>query len=471
MDLPAIVATARRHLLLLVVSTLLGLAAGWAFTSLSSPQYRSSSTVMFSLDRGSSVSELAEGTTFAQELAPSYARVVTMPIVLDPVVRRLGLPYTADQLARHITVQLDQGSLILQILVTDTSAGRATDIAKAVADQLIETVPTLSVQAAGQARVSVTTISGSVAAATSSSQGLAAVLGLGAALGLAVAVGIAVVFELATDSPLVRDRRAAAGITSAPVLADVPHDPDARRRPLPVSTHPYLARAESYRLLQTGLGLVRHPQDPLVIAVCAPARGNGSTSTATNLAVALCRVGRRALLVDADLHHPSVAEALDLPDGPGLTEVLTTGASWPEQVRTWRPPAAGDRALGVLTARAAPGEAGDLIASPAMRTLLEQARVDYDVVVVDCPDLLSVVDAAAVAAHADGVLLVLDARTSRQRPVDEAVDRLRMAGGQILGVVMNRTAGDHPLQVPPPVVLPTQRTAQRTARTSGRWRT
>jgi succinoglycan biosynthesis transport protein ExoP len=460
MDLPAMVATARRHLLLLVVATLLGLAAGGAFTGLSSPQYRSSSTVMFSLDRGSSVSELAEGTTFTQELAPSYAKVVTMPIVLDPVVQRLRLPYTSTQLARHITVQLDQGSLIMQVVVTDSSAGRTTDIAKAVADELIATVPTLSVQAEDQARVSVTTISGSVAAATSSSHGLATGLGLGAAAGLVLAIGIAVIFELAAASPLVRDRRAAAEIVSAPVLADVPHDPDARRRPLPVSTHPYLARAESYRLLQTGLDLVRHTEDPLAIAVCAPARGNGSTSTATNLAVALCRVGRRVLLVDADLHHPAVADALGLPDGLGLTEVLTTGATWQEQVRTWRPQAAGNRTLGVLTTRAAPDEAGDLIASPAMRVLLEQARVDYDVVVVDCPDLLSVVDAAAVAAQVDGVLLVLDARTSRQRTVGEAADRLRMAGGQILGVVMNRTAGDHRTQTPPRAVPPTRRTAR-----------
>lgn len=459
MDLPAMVATARRHVLLVVVSTVLGLAAGGAYTGLSAPQYRSSGTVMFSLDRGSSVSELAEGTTFAQELAPSYARVVTMPIVLDPVVQRLHLPYTASQLAGHITVELDQGSLIMQVEVTDSSADRATEIAKAVADQIIQTVPTLSVQAAGQAQVSVTTIPGSVAAATPSSHGPATGLGLGAALGLVLAVGIAVVFELAVSSPLVRDRRAAAAITSAPVLADVPHDPQARRRPLPVSTHPYLPRAEGYRLLQTSLDLVRHTADPLALVVCAPARGNGGTSTAANLAVAMCRVGHRVLLVDADLRHPAVADTLGLPDRRGLTEVLATGAAWQEQVRMWLPQAAGDRTLAVLTARAAPDEAGDLIASPAMRTLLDQARTDYDVVVVDCPDLLSATDAAAVAAHVDGVLLVLDARTSRQRPVGEAVDRLRMAGGRILGVVMNRAAGDRRAGAPPRVVLPAQRTA------------
>lgn len=460
MDLPAMVATARRHLLLAVVSTVLGLAAGGAYTGLSTPQYRSSSTVMFSLDRGSSVSELAEGTTFTQELAPSYAKVVTMPIVLDPVVRQLHLPYTANQLARRITVDLDQGSLIMQIQVTDSSAGRATDIAKAVADQVILTVPALSVQAAGQAKVSVTTISGSVAAATPSSRGLAAGLGLGAVLGLLLAAGLVVIFELAVSSPLVRDRRAAAAITAAPVLADVPDDPEARGRPLPVNTHPYLARAESYRLLQTSLDLVRPAEGPLALVVCGPARGNGGTSTATNLAVAMCRVDHRVLLVDADLHRPAVADTLGLPDGRGLTEVLTSGSTWQEHVRSWRPQAAGDRTLDVLTARAAPDEAGDLIASPAMRTLLDQARADYDVIVVDCPDLLSATDAATVAAHADGVLLVLDARTSRQRPVGEAVDRLRMAGGRIVGVVMNRTPAQHRADAPTRVVLPTQRTAR-----------
>lgn len=448
MDLPLLVATARRHLWLLLASALLGMLAGGAYLGLATPLYRSSSEVLFSLDRGSSVSELAEGTTFVQDLAPSYAVVATAPVVLEPVIHDLKLPYTATQLARHVTATIDQGGLIMQLQVDDPAPQRATAIAEAMAQQLARAVPALSVQAPGQARVSVTVIPGSVTAATPSSPGLATGLGAGAVLGLLFSAGLTTFFEVAVFSPPVHNRRTTTRIVSAPVLASVPDDADARQVPLPVNTHPHHPRAESYRLLQTGIDLVHSQAESLALVVCAPGRGDGATTTAVNLAVALSTAGRRVLLVDADLRSPRIGELLGFGDGAGLTDVLTSGAAWRDQIRGWRAYPPSGRQLDVLTARPVAKGASDLIASPDMSGMLLQARTQYDVVIVDCPDLHSVTDAAAVAAQADHVLLVLDARTARQRPVDKAVQKLRMAGGRILGVVMNRTGDQHAVSVP-----------------------
>lgn len=439
MDLARLFATARQRWLIFVLGALVGLAGGFAYAQLATPVYRSSATVLFSLDKGSSVSELAEGTAFTQELVPSFAMVADMPIVLDPVISRLGLEMTAAQLSKKVAIGLDQGSLIMQIQVTDSQARRAADIAEAIASQLIETVPTLSVQAPGQAKIAVTTISGAVAPLAPASPNLPFDVAVGLLAGLLGAVLLVSVLELVLSSPVIHDRRTAVRVASAPVLGTITYDPEAHRRPLPVSTHPYLRRAEGYRLLLTSLQLMRTSREPLTLVVTAAAKGDGSTSTAVNLAVAICHTAQRVLLIDADLRSPGVAGLLGVEGAGGLATVLAEDVTWRSLVQTWVTQIWGDRKLSVLPAGPPPENASDLLSSQKMRELLAEVRLEYDVVIVDSPALLSVTDAATLAAQADGALLVIDSRHSRQWQISEAVGRLRMGGASVLGVVMNRT--------------------------------
>jgi capsular exopolysaccharide synthesis family protein len=324
------------------------------------------------------------------------------------------------------------------LTVEDASPQRVTDIAAAIAEQLIQTVPTLSVQSGGQARVSVTTMSRGVNNVTMTRLTLPTGLGLGALVGLVVATGLVGLFEIVGSTPLVRDRRTASRVASAPVLTVIPPDAEARRRPVPVSTHPYLPQAEGYRLLLTNLQLMRTSGTPLVLVVCATARGDGSTSTAVNLAVAFCHTGQRVLLVDADLRDPHVATVLGIRDEDGLVGALVGAQRWRDLVQTWQTQIWGDRRLSVLAAGGVPDNASDLVGSPKMHQIIAEARRDFDVVVIDGPDLQTAADAAAVAAHTDGAVLVVDARSTRLRQLGEAVNRLRMAGGTVLGLALNR---------------------------------
>jgi capsular exopolysaccharide synthesis family protein len=438
MDLSTLLATARHHLALFLGCLAIGATGGGLYAFAQTPTYTASSTVLFSLERGTSVSELAEGTTFTQQLVPSYALIVTMPVVLDPVIDRLDLKTSATRLAQQIEVQFDQGSLIMEIAVVDTSPQRVTDIAEAIAEQLIQTVPVLSVRSGGQAQVNVTTMSRGVNNVTVARLPLPAGLGLGALVGLVVATGLVGLFEFVGSTPLVRDRRTASRVASAPVLTVIPPDAEARRRPVPVSTHPYLPQSEGYRLLLTNLQLMRSPGAPLVLVVCATARGDGSTSTAVNLAVAFCHTGQRVLLVDADLRDPNVATVLGIRDEDGLSTALVGAQSWRDLVQTWQTQIWGDRRLSVLAAGGVPDNASDLVGSPKMHQIVAEARRDFDVVVIDGPDLQTAADAAAVAAHTDGAVLVVDARSTRLRQLGEAVNRLRMAGGTVLGLALNR---------------------------------
>src|SRR6185312_14454803 len=102
MDVGQVLGAVRRHWILLLVVVLVGLAGGFARGYFTQPMYRSTTTVLFSLNRAGSLNELAEGNNYVQDLVPSYAKVVETPLVLEPVITSLNLQMSPGQLASKI---------------------------------------------------------------------------------------------------------------------------------------------------------------------------------------------------------------------------------------------------------------------------------------------------------------------------------------------------------------------------------
>jgi Mrp family chromosome partitioning ATPase len=133
-----------------------------------------------------------------------------------------------------------------------------------------------------------------------------------------------------------------------------------------------------------------------------------------------------------------VADRLGLDTEHGLTDVLLGEQKMVDAIRsmsaeTWKD----DTVLDVLgSGRPAP-DPGELFARPVMTEMLDDARKRYDFVIIDTPSLLSVTDAALLAALADGALLVVNARTTTQRDFVESQTALRLAGARVSGVVVN----------------------------------
>jgi capsular exopolysaccharide synthesis family protein len=92
----------------------------------------------------------------------------------------------------------------------------------------------------------------------------------------------------------------------------------------------------------------------------------------------------------------------------------------------------------LLPAGPLPPNPAALLGAPALRQFDAEARERYRLVVYDTPPLSVSADASLVAAITDGVLLVVDARRTRRRTATHAVDQLRRANANILGVVVNR---------------------------------
>jgi capsular exopolysaccharide synthesis family protein len=435
-------ATSVRRWLVVAAAGVVGLLLGAGYSLTAAPTYEASSAVLLSLDSGDTVSELAEGSNYTQQMAPSFAEVATMPIVLDSVIEQLGLSMTASQLKQRIDVDLPAGGVVMRIKVESRFPEQASAIADAVAGQLISTVSTLSGDGGKDSvHLTLSLVSSAVTPTAASSPNLPVDLAVGTVLGVVLSIGLLVGSEVMSSAP-VRDRKSAMRAGSATVLGSIVEDRKSKQRPLPVSTHPYLPRAEGFRMLLTGLQLVRSSREPLCMVMASTVRGEGTTSTAANLAVALCHTDKRVLLVDANLRHPGVAGVLGMDGRHGLTSVLSGRARWQDVVQPWETQIWGERRLSVLPAGTLPENPSEMLDSPAMRDLMAELRAAYDVILFDAPALLSVADGSILASQSDGALVVIDVRRARQRQVSEAVGRLRMAQATVLGLVLNREKED-----------------------------
>ncbi|HVN94185.1 MAG TPA: polysaccharide biosynthesis tyrosine autokinase [Terracidiphilus sp.] len=173
------------------------------------------------------------------------------------------------------------------------------------------------------------------------------------------------------------------------------------------------------------------------IVLTSATPGEGKTTLAAHLAMANADRGKKTLLVDGDLRHPSLHSKFGLNPHTGLSNVLTGEFSWEEVVI----PIEGTTNLSLIPAGLGSHRAADLI-GPRLSTLLDEFAKKYDLVILDSPPLLGFAECLQMAAAADGVLLVSRAGETKRRAVAEVIAALRRLRANIVGVVLNRVSHD-----------------------------
>jgi capsular exopolysaccharide synthesis family protein len=173
------------------------------------------------------------------------------------------------------------------------------------------------------------------------------------------------------------------------------------------------------------------------IVLTSATPGEGKTTLAAHLAMANADRGKKTLLVDGDLRHPSLHSKFGLDPHTGLCNVLTGELSWEEVVI----PIEGTANLSLIPAGLGSHRAADLI-GPRLSTLLDEFAKNYDLVILDSPPLLGFAECLQMAAAADGVLLVSRAGETKRRAVAEVIAALRRLRANIVGVVLNRVDHD-----------------------------
>ncbi len=197
---------------------------------------------------------------------------------------------------------------------------------------------------------------------------------------------------------------------------------------------PAAFEAEQYRALRHTVEQLHKTRDLRIVAVSSPGVGDGKSITAINLAGALAQApDARVLLVDADLRRASVASLLALggSDGPGLVNAILDPTVTLELVARPRPPFN----LSVIPAGEVPPSPYEVLKAPRLGELLEEARRQYDYIVLDAPPLCPVQDCRVIAHWVDGFLLVVAAHHTPRRLVEEALNVAERT--KILGLIFN----------------------------------
>ncbi|MGP6176009.1 polysaccharide biosynthesis tyrosine autokinase [Microbacterium sp. A196] len=429
MELSDYIRILRKNWLVILVTTLVGLAAAAGYSLTRTPMYESQAVVFVQSQAGGTAAELQQGSNFAQSRITTYVSLVREPVVMNSVITELGLDMSADDLAEKVESSSPLNSTLIEITVTDADPVQAADIANALGASLAAAVERIDTPAGQDASpIKLTRVRDALATFTPVSPNVPLNIVLGVLVGLAIGIGVAVLRAVLDNK--VRSPRDVEALTDRPLIGAIPHDPKAKERPLILHADPHSPRSEAFRSLRTNLQFLEMDGGhTFVITSSIPSEGKSTTTI--NLALALADTGKRVALLDTDLRKPKVAEYLGIEGGTGLTDVLIGRARVADVLLPW-----GGRSLYVLPAGKIPPNPSELLGSERMHKLLDALGKEFDVVLCDAPPLLPVTDAAVLSRATSGAIMVVAAGRTTNHQLEGALEALETVGSKVAGVVM-----------------------------------
>jgi capsular exopolysaccharide synthesis family protein len=258
-------------------------------------------------------------------------------------------------------------------------------------------------------------------------------LTLGVLVGALVGYGLAWLRDL-LDHRL-RSVEEVSEVLQLPVLGVLPHLPGAR-----ASSHvgrlvahaPRCSIAEAVRTLRTALhfGLAGH--DSKTLCVTSPSPGDGKSTVASNLAIAMAQTDQRILLIDADMRKPTQHLIFEVDPRRGLASILADRGPFADAIV-----GAGVERLDLLPCGPLPANPVELLNNGFFAELLDELKTRYDKIIIDSPPVMPVADARVIAATSDATILVLRAERSPRRLSLAARNELWRVRAKRLGVVVN----------------------------------
>jgi capsular exopolysaccharide synthesis family protein len=191
--------------------------------------------------------------------------------------------------------------------------------------------------------------------------------------------------------------------------------------------------SEAYRALRTNILLSSADEQPQVLLLTSPGKGEGKTTTAASLAAVMAQAGNRVLLMDCDLRRPRVHKMFGLDRDHGLS-ILLAGKTRDYHgfaQKTDQPN------LEVITCGPIPPNPSELLGSKRMLALMESIRQDYERIILDTPPILAATDAAVLTPLVDGTVLVVKAGDTSRQTAQRAIKMLTDLKAKIVGVVLN----------------------------------
>ncbi len=200
-----------------------------------------------------------------------------------------------------------------------------------------------------------------------------------------------------------------------------------------VAYHPRSPVSEAFRALRTNLEYSSIDSPLRSILVTSAGESEGKTTVATNLAIVLAQSGKKVLLLDSDMRRPNVHAQFNIHNRVGLSDLVRGKLTQEHVVRTLPEV----KNLDIITSGGLPPNPAELLGSERMRSILEELKSIYDVIVLDSPPML-VSDAQILSTRIDGLIYVIVPGNTHNVAAKRPLEELQRINANILGVVMNR---------------------------------
>ena len=191
--------------------------------------------------------------------------------------------------------------------------------------------------------------------------------------------------------------------------------------------------SESYRSLRTSLMFREDQESTQTILVSSSGPGEGKTTTVANLAITYANMGKKTILIDADLRKPVVRKMFNLRKNLGLTNYIVDSSIKLSDI-TFSSPI---NNLDILPSGVVPPNPSELLDSQRMKELVEKLNTEYDVVLFDSPPLIAVTDAMILKKYCDKFLLVVRASATQKGALDRVLIGFENIQESIHGAVFN----------------------------------
>lgn len=490
---------------LILISIALGVGVGAFIRSRQPDVFYARSTIWFGQNIGTALQD-PSGFSAIQDLMSIYAGLTTRDRILQPVIDKMNLGITVEDLTKRISATPDRNLPLLEIWVADTDAVRAADIANALAQEVITQSPTEKVSqetefkrqqlrkletqitelqdkynsllSVGATLTSAVDIALNLEEQTSTQKTLQDVQKLYADLSATLndPSGSLQIYDVATAQNAMRITGSmasvilsgAAGLVislativliaffddrlqwqegldeveGVKVLGPLGIVPRAKL-PLYMITMPDAIESEVLRQLRAKIVLAAGGKHPRVMTMCSYDSGDGKTVTASNLSLAWAQSGLRTLLVDGDIRKGNLHELFRLPNVMGLSDILA-GRDDVSLLLSRSILDSGYENLAILPCGRATGDPASLLSGPRLQTLVDILKKQFDIVVFDAVPAIGGPDTAFLAEKSDGVLIVVHAQRTTASGLRRVLQMFQQSGrANVFGVVFNRL----PLQV------------------------
>ncbi|MFB3170031.1 CpsD/CapB family tyrosine-protein kinase [Neobacillus sp. 179-C4.2 HS] len=207
--------------------------------------------------------------------------------------------------------------------------------------------------------------------------------------------------------------------------------PDPARK-LIASLDPKSPISEQYRTIRTNIQYSSIDNEIHTLMVTSSGPGEGKSTSAANLAVVFAQLGKKVLLVDADLRKPTAHRTFGVNNLFGFTTVLTKQSTLEKTVIETE-----EKDLYILTSGPVPPNPAELLSSKSMEKFIEDAKMLFDYIIFDTPPLLAVADPQIIANKVDGSVFVVSSGKTEIEAAKKAKELLENAKSKLLGVVLN----------------------------------